>query len=79
VQPPVLAVIGERFVTGVNDRAVKLNPLVNVINDVVCPLADLERHVPRTVRHFEIKRQRVCLADPARPGKDLAGRQEGQQ
>ena len=42
MEAPVFAVVGERLVPRVDDRAVELHPLVNVVYDVVRALAELE-------------------------------------
>ncbi len=79
VQTPVFTVVREGFVARVDDGAVELHPLVDVVDDVVGALADLEVHRRVRARHLEIKRQRVRLPDPARAGENLPRGQEREQ
>src|SRR5947209_20205280 len=79
MEPPIFSVVGERLVARVNDRAVELHPLVNVVDDMVRPLAQLEIDMCLRLRQLEIECQRVRLPHPSRAGKNLAGREKRQQ
>ena len=79
MQPPVFAVIGERFVARVDDRAVELHPLVDVVDDVIGALAELEIDRPVRLRRLEIERERIGLADAAGAGEDLPRGEKAKQ
>ena len=79
MKPAIFPVIGQRFVARVDDRAIELHPLVDVVHDVIGALAELE--IDRRFRcgGFEIKRERIGLADAARAGKNLARGEKREQ
>ena len=79
MEPPIFSVIGQRLVARVDDRAIKLHPLIDVVHDVIGALAKLEIDLGFRLRRLEIKRQRIGLTDAAGAGKDLACRQKSQQ
>ena len=66
MQPAILAVIRQRLVARVDDRAVELHPLIDVVHDVIGTLADLEIDARFLLRKLEIERERVRLPHPAR-------------
>ncbi len=66
MQPAVFPVIGQRLVPRVDDRAVELDPLVDVVDDVIGALGNLEPDRTRPARAVKLERQRVGLASPAR-------------
>ena len=76
MQPPIFAIIRQRFVACVDDGAIKLHPLVDVVNDMIGPLAQLKIHPGLRPRRFEIESQRIGLTDPARAGENLPGGQK---
>src|SRR5437870_751429 len=75
----VLAVVRQWFVSRVDDGAIELHPLIDVVHDVIGTLAQLKIDLGLWLRQLKIKRKRVGLADPACPGENLAGGQESQQ
>src|SRR3954462_11417974 len=80
MQPAILPVIRERLVARIDNGAVKLDPLVNVVDDMVGALAQLELDRDFRLGQLEIERQRVCLPDAAGARKNLPGgkkREEG--
>src|SRR5512133_3464342 len=79
MQPPIFPVIGQRLVAGIDDGAIELHPLINVIDDVISTLAQLEIDLALWLWRLEIERQWVRLPDSPRSGKNLAGREKGQQ
>src|SRR2546429_7689568 len=79
MQAPIFPVIGQRLVAGVNDGAIELHPLINVVDDVIGSLAQLKIHLALWLRCLEIERQRIRLSNASRAGEDLAGRQKSQQ
>ncbi len=79
VQATIFPVIGQRLVAGVDNRAVELHPLVDVVDDVIGALGNLEPDRTRPARTVKLERQRVRLAHPPGTGKDLARGQERQQ
>ena len=79
MQPAILPIIRQRLVPRVDDRAVKLHPLIDVVHDVIGALTDLEINLRFLLRKLEIERERICLTDPARAGENLARGEEGEQ
>ena len=67
MQPAIFPIIGQRLVARVDDRAVELHPLVNVIHDMVGPLAELKIDRLFRRRHFEIEGEGIGLARPGPP------------
>ncbi len=79
MEPAVFPVIGQRLVARVDDGAIELHPLVDVVHDVVGALAELEIDVDLRLRELEIERERVRLPHPARAGENLARGEKGEQ
>ena len=65
MQPPIFAVVRERLVARIDDRAVELHPLIDVVDDVIGPLAELEIDRGRALR---AARNRTPADWPARRG-----------
>ena len=74
MQPPIFPVIGQRLVARIDYSAIELHPLINVVDDVISPLAQLKIDLALRLRRLEIERQRVRLSDASRAGKNLACR-----
>ena len=66
MQPAIFAVVGERLVARVDDGAVELHPLVDVVDDVIGALADLEIDA-RGLQAGSSKSKASGLAWPTRP------------
>src|SRR6476660_6363784 len=79
MQSTIFSVVGQRLVPGVDDRAIELHPLVNVVDDVVGPLAQLKVDVDVRLRQLEIEGERVGLPDSAGAGENLPRGEEGKQ
>src|SRR5215510_8799406 len=79
MEPAILPIVRQRLIARIDDRSIELNPLINVVDDVIGSLAELEVDRLLARRHFEIKGQRICLTDPARPGINLAGGEKGEE
>src|SRR5205085_10891188 len=79
MQTTELAVVSQWLVTRVNDRAIELHPLVNVVDDVISSLADLEPQRRRIWRQIKIESEWMSLADASRPGVDLSCREKTKQ
>src|SRR5690349_19215404 len=75
----IFPIIRQRLIARVDDRAVELHPLVNVVHDVVGSLAELELNRLFRRRHLEIEGEGISLADPTGAGENLAGGQEGKK
>ena len=65
MQAAILAVIGQRFVTGIDDRAVELHPLVDVVHDVVGTLRNLKVHRLIVAAVVKLEGEGIGLADAA--------------
>ena len=76
MQPPIFAIIGQRLVARIDDGAIELHPLVDVVHDVIGALADLKIDLRLRLRHFEIECERIRLTDPARAGEKLSRRKK---
>ena len=79
VQPPKSPVIRQRFVARVDDRAVELHPLVNVVHDVIRALADLKRDRLLRFHFIERKQRRIRLSHTPRSSENLPRRQKRKQ
>src|SRR5262245_16812474 len=79
MQATIFAIVCQRLIAGVDDRPVKLHPLVDIVHDMIGTLADLKVYAARPIRHFEIERERICLPDASSPGEDLTRRKKGKQ
>ena len=65
MQAAILAIVGQRLVARVDDRAVELHPLVDVVDDVIGALADLE--IGPALAAGGSKSKASGLACPTRP------------
>ncbi len=86
---PVLIRVGQRLISGIDDRAVLLHPFEEIIHDVIGALRDLKREerllrvaMARASRHKESIHLnpavlRARCADTPGPCKDLPGHEEG--
>src|SRR5947207_12193672 len=79
MEPAIFPVIGERLIARVDDGAVELDPLVDVVDNVVGALAELEIDVGLRLRELEIERERVRLPHPSSSCENLAGREKSEE
>ena len=79
MKSPVFSIIGQGLVTCIDDGAIKLHPLVDVVHDMIRTLAQLEIHACFRLRRLEIKRQWIGLTDAAGAREDLSRRQESKK
>src|SRR3954464_4260937 len=79
MQPPVFSVIGQRLVPRVDDGAIKLHPLIDVVDDMISALAQLKIYLGFRLGRFEVKRQRIRLTHSAGAGEDLSSSQKRQE
>src|SRR5262249_5195775 len=79
MESTIFAVIGEWLIARIDDCAVELHPLINVVHDVIRPLAELEVNRLFARWDLEIESERVGLSNSACAGENLAGGQEGEQ
>src|SRR5205814_7990576 len=56
MQSPIFPVIGQRLVAGVNNGAIELHPLINVVDDVIGALAQLKIHLALWLGRSEERR-----------------------
>src|SRR5436190_15712200 len=71
--------VGQRFVTGVDDRAIVLNPFEEIVLDVIGALADLERSGLLSRWRFAAETGGPDAADAARTAKQHAQREKREQ
>ena len=79
MQPAKFPVVSQRLIARVDDRAIELHPLINVVHDVIGPLAELEIDRLIARRQLELEGEGMGLPDPARAGENLARRKETEQ
>ena len=79
MEPAIFPVIGQRLIARVDDGAIELHPLVNVVDDVIGALAQLEIDVDLGLRQLEIERERVRLSDSPGAGENLASGEKCEQ
>src|SRR2546423_1254513 len=79
MKPAIFPIIGQGLVPGVDDRAIELHPLVNVVDDVIGALAELEIDVPLGLRQLEIEGERIRLPDAAGASENLTSSEKGEQ
>ena len=72
MQAPILPVIGQRFIPRVDDGAIELHPLIDVVHDVIGALAQLKIDLCLLWRRLKIERQRIGLTNAAGAGEDLS-------
>ena len=65
MEPAIFPVISQRLIARVDDRAVELHPLVNVVDDMIGPLAELE--IDLFLRCGSSKSKASGFAWPTRP------------
>ena len=71
--------VGQRFVAGVDDGAIELHPLEEIIVDVVRPLADLKMAVRTVAQQVAAQLSARSRTDPPGPGKEQAQGQKREQ
>ena len=79
MEPPIFSIIGQWLVACVDDGAIELHPLIDVVHDMIGTLAKLKIDLGLRLRRLEIERERIGLTDAAGAGKDLPGRQKSKQ
>src|SRR5258708_1039981 len=79
METAILARVGEWFIASVNDGAVVLHPLEEIILDVIGALADLKKGGFLALHDFSAKSRRPNRADSPRAGKQNPKCQEGEE
>src|SRR5438552_17548105 len=79
MQPAIFSIIGQRLIARVDDRAIELHPLINVVHNMIGPLTDLEIDRGIAFSDFEVERQRIRPADPTSACKNLARRKKSEE
>src|ERR1700720_3265346 len=79
MEPTIFAVIGQWLVTRVDNGAVELDPLIDVVHDVVGALTELKRDRRFGLRWLKIERERIGLPHSAGAGKNLSRRKKREQ
>jgi hypothetical protein len=74
MEPAIFSVISQRFVARIDDCAIKLHPLINVVHDMIGALTELEIDLRLRLRRLEIEREWVRLTDSSRPCENLPRR-----
>src|SRR5206468_6533733 len=79
MKAPIFSVIGQWLIARINNGAIKLHPLIDVVHDVIGALTQLKIDLRLWLRRLEVECERIGLADTTGAGKDLSGRQESEQ
>src|SRR6266581_9379663 len=79
MQPAIFSIIGQRLIARVDDRAIELHPLINVVHNMIGPLADLEIDWGIRFGDFKVERQRVRPPDPTGARKNLTRREKSEE
>src|SRR5947208_8448775 len=79
MESPIFAVIGQRLIARVDDGAVELHPLIDVVDDVVGALTELKRDRRLRLRWLKIERERVGLPYSSGAGENLPRRKKREQ
>src|SRR5437762_7035471 len=79
MKPPIFSVIGQRFIACVDNGAIKLHPLINIIHNVVSTLTKLKIDLRLRSWWLEIECEWIRLTDASGAGKDLPRRQKSKQ
>src|SRR5947209_6621758 len=72
MEPPIFAIIRQRLVARVDDGAIELHPLVDVVHDVIGALTQLKRDWRFRLWWFEVEREWIGLPHSAGAGENLA-------
>ena len=79
MQPPILSVVRKGLIACVDDGAVELHPLVDVVDDVIRALADLKFHRRAAAWRIEIEGEGTGLPDAPCAGENLPSGEETEQ
>ena len=74
MQPAIFSVISQWLVACIDDGAIKLHPLINVVHDMIGALTQLKIDLGLRLRRLEIEREWIRLTDAPRPCEDLPRR-----
>ena len=59
MKPPIFPVIRQRLIACVNDGAIELHPLIDVVDDVIGTLTELKINLCLWLWRLKIERERV--------------------
>src|SRR5205809_7793588 len=79
MKPAIFSVISQRLVARIDDCAIELHPLINVVHNVIGALTELEIDLRLRLRRLEVEREWIRLTDSSRPCEDLPRRYKRQQ
>ena len=79
MQSAVFPRVGQRFVAGINNRAIKLHPFEQIVVDVIGPLADLEVAVRAMPEQIAAEFRAGRGTHSARADKELAQSQKSEE
>ena len=71
MKPAIFSVISQRLIARVDDGAIKLHPLIDIVHNVIGALAELKAYLRLWLGRLKIERERIRLADATGSGKDL--------
>ena len=76
METPVFPIIRQGLVACVDDSAIELHPLIDVVDDVIGTLTELEIDLYLWLRRLKIECQWIRLADSTSAGENLPGCQK---
>src|SRR5437899_1703716 len=79
MEAAILARVGQWLITSVNNGAIVLHPLEEIILDVIRPLADLKQRRFLALHDFAAKARGPNRADAPRPGEQNPEGEESEQ
>src|SRR5438477_12445633 len=74
MESPIFAVIGQRLIARVDDGAVELHPLIDVVDDVVGALTELKRDRRFRLGRLKVECERIGLPYSPSASKNLSRR-----
>src|SRR4029453_3549130 len=79
MKSPILSIVSQWFIPRIDDGAVELHPLIDVIHDMIGTLTKLKIHLRLGLGALKIECQRIRLADSTGASEDLPGSQKSEQ
>src|SRR6266516_5802280 len=79
MKAPIFSIIGQGLIARIDNGAIKLHPLIDVVHDVIGALTELKIDLRFWLGRLKVECERIGLADTTGAGKDLPGRQKSEQ
>src|SRR6266487_6068031 len=79
MKAPIFSVISQRLIPRIDDSAIELHPLINVVDDMIGTLTELKIDLYLWLRRLKIECQRIRLADSTGASEDLPRGQKSEE